>query len=155
MLVIDVIIAVVLPVVVLMNSSTRIFVVILRTHRQIAALVNSIGGDTGGLSDEASVTLVQSIYRWTHHKLQQTVFLLIHYQKGLQNNILRTEENLDGRTSFFSGKIQNGSQKHNFVYYSVIFEVDSFWKKRNRCVLSTCFADKTLGLHHIHFTVHF
>ena len=48
--------------------------------------------------------IVQSIYRWTHHKLQQKVFLRIHYQKGLQNNILRIEENRDGRTSFFSAK---------------------------------------------------
>ena len=48
--------------------------------------------------------IVQSIYRWTHHKLQQKVFLRIHHQKGLQNNILRIEENLDGRTSFFSAK---------------------------------------------------
>ena len=48
--------------------------------------------------------IVQSIYRWTHHKLQQKVFLRIHDQKGLQNNILRIEENLDGRTSLFSAK---------------------------------------------------
>ena len=40
----------------------------------------------------------------THHKLQQKLFLRIYYQKGVQNNILRIEENLDGRTSFFSAK---------------------------------------------------
>ena len=33
--------------------------------------------------------VVQSIYRWTHHKLQQKVLRRIHYQKGLQNNILK------------------------------------------------------------------
>ena len=33
--------------------------------------------------------LVQSIHRWTHHKLQQKGFLRIHYQKGLRNNILK------------------------------------------------------------------
>ena len=57
-----------------------------------------------GLNRFFSNIVVQSIYRWTHHKLQQKVFLRIHYQKGLQNNILRIEENLDGRTSFFSAK---------------------------------------------------
>ena len=43
-------------------------------------------------------------YGLTHHKLQQKLFLRIYYQKGVQNNILRIEENLDGRTSFFSAK---------------------------------------------------
>ena len=37
-------------------------------------------------------------------KLQHKVFLRIHHLKGLQNNILRIEENLDGRTSIFSAK---------------------------------------------------
>ena len=37
--------------------NSYIFVVILRTHRQIAAQVISIGGETGHVADEASVTL--------------------------------------------------------------------------------------------------
>ena len=57
-LVIDLIIAVVLPVVVLMYSSTRIFVVIIRTHRRIAAQVLSIGGGTVSAADGASLTLM-------------------------------------------------------------------------------------------------
>ena len=56
-IVIDLIIAVVLPVVVLVYSSMRIFIVIIRTHRRIAAQVNSIGGEPGTSADVACVTL--------------------------------------------------------------------------------------------------
>ena len=50
-LIANVILGVVLPVCVIIYCSTRIFLVILRTHRQIAAQVNSIGGEPGGVTD--------------------------------------------------------------------------------------------------------
>ena len=73
-------------------------------------------------------------YGLTHHKLQQKLFLRIYYQKGVQNNILRIEENLDGRTSFFSAKSKMATKNPNvakslfiiaisqlFIYYCLVF----------------------------------
>ena len=49
--------AVVVPVTALLYASSRIFFVILRTHRQIAAQVSSIGGEAGGTAEAASLTM--------------------------------------------------------------------------------------------------
>ena len=45
------------PVIAMLYSTTRIFFVILRTHRQITAQVNSIGGENGNLATTPSLTL--------------------------------------------------------------------------------------------------
>jgi len=52
-----VIVAIVCPAVALVYSTTRIFFVILRTHRQITAQMNSIGGENGNLATTPSLTL--------------------------------------------------------------------------------------------------
>ena len=56
-LVVAVLIAIVCPAVAIVYCTTRIFLAIFRTHRQITAQVNSIGGQSGALANTPSLTL--------------------------------------------------------------------------------------------------
>ena len=66
-------------------------------------------------------------YGLTHHKLQQKLFLRIHDQKGVQNNILRIEENLDGRTSFFSAKSNMATKNPNVAISLFIIAISQLF----------------------------
>ena len=75
-------------------------------YRVLSNLVNAMRNGNVQVVHISIPTIVQSIYRWTHHKLQQKVFLRIHYQKGLQNNIPCTKNRGKSRRAniIFSAK---------------------------------------------------
>ena len=59
-LIIDVLIGIVWPTVAIFYSTTRIFITIIRTHRQISAQLNSIGGGIGEAAPSLSVNSIRS-----------------------------------------------------------------------------------------------
>ena len=59
-LIIDVLIGIVWPTVAIFYSTTRIFITIIRTHRQISAQLHSIGGCVGEAAPSLSVSSIRS-----------------------------------------------------------------------------------------------
>ena len=69
---------------------------------RLTGLVQSIQPIQPRLSIQPRLTgLVQSIQGWTHHKLQQKVFLLFCHQRGVLSNILKIYPNLCCGKQFF------------------------------------------------------